>query len=145
MGKRYQPPSEPPEEELEELPEEIERETPSPPNVREFTRESRPSAQDAAANLAKLLEATTHQHELRIGRLAEAHEQRTSILDKLTARIEAAADIQEDHMASLEEALERMETLAAAFIRMTMSQTNHRETREYPETATRNDRNEPPA
>lgn len=111
----------------EELTEELEETAPPAPKPARAPRSpevSPPSALRETASLIHLIQANMREQSDRIGHLQETHERHNSILTEIISKFEAMADLQEDHMASLEEALERMETVTAAYIRMIERQTN---------------------
>jgi len=125
MNNRHKP-AEELEDSLEEVPEQIERTTTKPLPAPAPSNVSPQSGLRETASLIHLIQANMREQTERIGHLQQTHEAHNSILKEIIAKFEAMADIQEDHLASLEEALERMETLAAAYIRMIEAQTNRR-------------------
>lgn len=73
------------------------------------------------------MEFNLNQQVRRIQGLAEVHEKQTTILDGLKASLEALTEILEEHTATLEESLDRLETVVVAHIKLIQSQTGRRE------------------
>ena len=129
MGRRQEP-AEELEETLEDLPEAEEQEPadlPMTPFARPSSSASRRNAPQSLAELAKVVEFNMGQQTRRIAELAEAHEKKSTILDGLRASLEALGEILEEHTASLEESLDRLETVVAAHIKLIQSQTGRHE------------------
>lgn len=111
----------------------------SPPPAPKPSSESprkRPRELADLAELGKVIEFNMSQQAKRIADLAQSHEERTSVLDRLIARAEATLDILEDHAASLEETIERQETMIAALIKLVHTMTNQRNNTPTPQTDT---------
>jgi methyl-accepting chemotaxis protein len=124
MGRRARELAQEPADDLAELLEEQEPIKPAPkPNS---SGASAPSGLREMASLVHLIQANMREQSDRIGHLQQTHEQHNTILTQIIAKYEAIADMLEDHTATLEETLERMETLAAAYIRLIERQTNRR-------------------
>ena len=115
-----------------ELTEDVEEEVPETPEApRRASRSGSPlSGLRETASLISLIQANMREQSDRIGHLQQTHEQHNTILSGIIEDCKALMEIVEDHTASLEEALERMETLAAAYIRMIEHQTNQNRQRE---------------
>jgi hypothetical protein len=129
MGKRQagQQPAEQLEDSLEELPETVEQELPDSPMMPSARPSSSASRRNGPKSLEQVVEFNLNQQVRRMQELAEVHEKKSTILDGLTARLEALQEILEDHLASQEEALERLEMVVAAHIKLIQSQTGRRE------------------
>ncbi len=133
MGRRQQ--QELPEEledSLEELPETVDQELADSPMTPFARPSSSASRRNAGKSLEQVVEFNLNQQVRRIKELAEVHEKQTTILDGLRASLEALAEILEEHTASLEESMDRMETVVAAHIKLIQSQTGRRELGENP-------------
>jgi hypothetical protein len=130
MGRRHQP-AEELEETLEDVPADVsetaERELPDSPTTPFARPSSSASRRNGPKSLEQVVEFNLNQQVRRMQELAEVHEKKSTILDGLTARLEALQEILEDHLASQEEALERLEMVVAAHIKLIQSQTGRRE------------------